>query len=189
MIPTEDKELIRFFFARSEKAILHTEEKYGAYCGRIAGNILRNAEDAQEAVNDTWLAAWNAIPPQVPKCMAAFLGKITRRIAINRLDARNAAKRGGGELLLALDELSECIPSCFSVEKTLEEKELAEFIQSFVKSLPKKECHVFILRYWYMEPIRYIAERMGWSEGKVKSMLLRTRKKLRTKLEMEGYIL
>ncbi len=183
----EDQGIIQLYFSRSEEAILHTEEKYGAYCRRIAGNILRNPEDAQETVSDTWMAAWNAIPPQRPKSLAAFLGKITRRIAINRLDARNTARRGGGEVILALEELGDCIPSGDSMEQAMEAKELAEFLRSFVRKLPQRERQVFLLRYWYMEPIRHIAQRTGCTEGKIKSMLWRTRKTLKVQLEKEGY--
>lgn len=185
----EDTEIIHLYFSRSEEAITRTEEKYGSYCGRIAGNILRSPEDTQETLSDTWLAAWNAIPPQVPQSLAAFLGKITRRIAIKRLDARNAAKRGGGELPLTLDELSECIPSGLSPERELEAKELSAFLQDFVRKLPQKERRVFLLRYWYMEPLQSIAVRTGYSESKIKSMLFRTRKALKTELEKEGYTL
>ncbi len=183
----EDTAIIGLYFSRNEEAILRTEEKYGFYCGRIAGNILRDPEDARETLSDTWLAAWNAIPPQIPKNLAAFLGKITRRIAINRLESRNAAKRGGGEVPLALEELGECIPSGNSAEELLEAKELADFLRNFVRALPQRERRVFLLRYWYMESIQKIAECTGYSRSKIKSMLWRTRKALKAQLEKEGY--
>ncbi len=183
----EDTEIIELYFSRNEDAIVRTEEKYGAYCSRIAGNILHNPEDTQETLSDTWLAAWNQIPPQIPRSLAAFLGKIARRIAIHRLDARNAVKRGRGELPLALEELGECIPSGFSVERVLEGKELETYLQTFVRNLPQRERRVFLLRYWYMEPIQNIAERTGYSQSKVKSLLWRIRKTLKAQLEKEGY--
>ncbi len=183
----EDTAIIDLYFARNEEAITRTEEKYGCYCSRIAKGILRDPEDARETLSDTWLAAWNAIPPQIPRRLAAFLGKITRRIAINRLNAQTAAKRGGGELLLALEELQLCVPSGDSPEQALEEKELSALIREFVGRLPQAQRRVFLLRYWYIEPVKSIAQRMGYSESKVKSMLWRIRKELKAQLEKEGY--
>lgn len=182
----EDRAIIELFFQRSEEAISATDKKYGPYCLSIARNILPDREDAREAVNDTYLGAWNAIPPHVPNSLAAFLGKITRRISINRYQANHAAKRGGGEVTLALEELSGCIPSPVDVETALEEKELAKLLNAFVRALPETEQKVFVCRYWYLEPVKITAKRFGFSESKVKSMLFRIRNKLREELEKEG---
>ena len=183
----EDKSIIRLYFARQEQAIEETEKKYGKYCFSIAHNILADREDAQECVNDTWLDAWNSIPPHRPNSLALFLGKITRRVSIDKWRRRNARKRGGGELALVLDELYQCIPDEIDVEKEFEKKCLAEVINSFVKSLPDGERRVFLCRYWYMDPVRSICKRFGYSESKVKSMLFRTREKLKKKLCEEGF--
>lgn len=182
----DDTRIIALYFQRNEDAIVQTDAKYGGYCFSIARNILYSPEDAGEAVNDTWLAAWNAIPPHTPHRLSAFLGKITRRISINRFLSACADKRGGGEVPLALEELSECIPSPMDVEKELEEAELNRMLNSFVRALPETERRVFVLRYWYMESVDNIAQRFGFSQSKVKSMLFRTRNKLRTELQKEG---
>lgn len=182
----EDAQIIQLYFQRSEEAISATNQKYGPYCLSIARNILANHEDAAEAVNDTWLGAWNAIPPHIPQSLAAFLGKITRRISLNRYQANRTAKRGGGEIALALEELDQCIPSRQTVEAELDAKELAALLNVFVRSLPETERKVFVCRYWHLEPMKDIGKRFGFSESKVKSMLFRTRNKLRAELEKEG---
>ncbi len=181
----EDEQIIELYFQRSEEALSATAREYEAYCFSIAQGILQNREDAREAVNDTYLAAWNAIPPHRPRHLDAFLGKITRRIAINRWQASRAARRGGGEIPLALDELSGCIPGGQTVQEALENAELGRVLNDFVHTLPETERRVFIRRYWYLDPIRMIAKRYGFSQSKVKSMLLRTRSRLRRVLEKE----
>ena len=182
----EDHEIIGLYWDRNEAAIGATDRKYGPYCLSIARNILGDREDARETVNDTYLGAWNAIPPHRPNSLSAFLGKLTRRIAINRYQASRAAKRGGGETALALEELSGCIPSPTHVEDALAGKELTKLLNRFVRSLPDSERTVFLLRYWHLEPVKAIGKRLGYSESKVKSMLFRTRNKLKAELEKEG---
>lgn len=182
----EDRQIIALYFLRSEDAISATERKYGAYCFSIARNILQDPEDALEAVNDTYLGAWNAIPPHKPQSLAAFLGKITRRISINKWQAAHAQKRGGGEIPLALEELSECIPSPMDPEQAFAGKELSALLNRFVRELPETERKIFLCRYWYLEPVKVTARRFGFSQSKVKSMLFRTRNKLKTELEKEG---
>lgn len=182
----EDSRIIELYFLRSEEAISQTAAKYGNYCFSIARNLLQDHEDAKEAVNDTYMGAWNAIPPHLPNSLAAFLGKITRRICVNRFLANRAAKRGGGETALALEELSRCIPSHWDIEKELEGAELSKVINCFVRELPDVERRVFVCRYWYIKPIKEIANQFGFSESKVKSMLMRTRNKLKNVLEKEG---
>ena len=181
----EDARIVELYWARSERAIDETSAKYGKYCYAIAYNILANAEDADESVNDTYLAAWNSIPPHRPAILSTFLGKIARRISIDKWRARSAEKRGGGELALALDELSECVPSDTNVEQIVEAEELGKAIDRFVMALPIMERRVFICRYWYLDPVASICQQFGFSQSKVKVMLHRTRKSLRSYLEKE----
>lgn len=185
----DDARIIDLYWARSENAIAETSSKYGKYCYAIAYNILSDAQDADESVNDTYLNAWNAMPPHRPAILSAFLGKITRRISIDRWRSRTAEKRGGGEVVLALDELSACVPSSASVEDMIEAAELEKVIDAFVMSLPIMERRVFICRYWYLDPVNEICQQFGFSQGKVKMMLHRTRAKLQSCLEKEGVIL
>lgn len=182
----EDARIVDLYWARSETAIDETSAKYGKYCYAIAHNILANAEDADESVNDTYLAAWNSIPPHRPSVLSSFLGKITRRISIDKWRARSAEKRGGGEIVLALDELSDCVPSSTNVEQTVEAEELGKAIDRFVMALPIMERRVFICRYWYLDSIASICHQFGFSQNKVKVMLHRIRKDLRNFLEKEG---
>lgn len=184
----EDEAIVNLYWARSENAISETAEKYGNYCHSIAYHILGNAEDAEESVNDAYLAAWNGIPPHRPSSLSTFLGKITRRTSIDKWRSRTAEKRGGGEIALALDELSDCIPSGQSVEREVEAAELSRLIDHFVMSLSPMERRVFLCRYWYLDPIAEIARRFGFSQGKVKMMLCRQRKKLLNYLEREAFL-
>ena len=142
-----DDQIIQLYFDRSEQAIKETDTKYGGYCYSIAYNILTNPEDAEESVSDTYLSAWNAMPPRRPSILATFLGKITHRLAIDRWRYRNACKRGGGVVTLALDELEDCA-SQDSLEKAMDRKELAVAFNGFLESLPETERLVFLSRYW-----------------------------------------
>ena len=154
----------------------------------IAKNILFNEEDANESVNDTYLNAWNSIPPNRPNILPAFLGKITRHISLNKLRSKTTEKRGSGEAELIFEELEECIPSIYSVEREAEAKELGIIINGFIKSLPDAERRIFICRYWYLENISDISKNFGFSKSKVKTLLFRTRKKLLSYLEEEGVL-
>ena len=183
----EDGTIIELYWERSEDAITQTSVKYGGYCYSIAYNILFNKEDSEESVNDTYLAAWNTIPPRRPQILAAFLGKLTRYISLDRWRNRTAAKRGGGEVPLVLDELEECVSGEDSAEKAYLQKEFARELNRFLDHLPEVERKVFLCRYWYMDSIGDIAGRFGFSESKVASMLHRTRGKLRKMLEKEGF--
>ena len=145
----EDGQIVQLYWDRDESAILATAEKYGAYCLRITSNILINAEDAQECVNDTYLNAWNAIPPHRPSVLSTFLGKIARNIAFNRYKHNAADKRGGGEIADVLDELEECISGIDYVEQEINRKELIKDINAFLETLPQKKCELFLCRYWY----------------------------------------
>lgn len=184
----EDKSIVELYFLRSEQAIAETSAKYGRYCHTIAYNILQNDEEAEESVNDTYLGAWNAMPPHRPSVLSTFLGKITRRVSLDRWRRRHAAKRGSGEMPVALDELSECLPGGEEVEVALDRKELARLLSSFVKRLPDTDRRVFVCRYFYLESVEAVAERFSFSVSKVKSMLFRTRFKLRAILEKEGFV-
>lgn len=183
----DDKQIIGLYFCRSEQAIEETASKYGRYCYSIAKSILPSHEDAEESVNDTYLDAWKSIPPHRPNSLKLFLGRITRRISIDRWRRLTAEKRGGGEMPLLLEELQECLADTSTPEKRLEQRELSRVLNNFVLSLPAPEQRVFLCRYWYMDSIRSISHRFGYSESKVKSMLHRTREKLRNSLQKEGY--
>ena len=182
----DDQQIVELYWQRNETAIERTAEKYGKYCYSVAYNILGDASDSEESVNDTYLDAWNSIPPHRPSVLSAFLGKITRRTAIDKWRRRSADKRGGGQVPDALDELSECIPDKQGVESSFEAKQLNEVINDFIRGLPETEQKVFVRRYWHVESIQTIAEKFGFSQSKVKSMLFRTRDKLRDRLSREG---
>ncbi len=181
-----DNDIIDLYWARSERAIAETDAKYGNYLKAVAMRVLAALEDAEESVNDTYMKAWNAMPPERPSVLRLFLGKITRRLSLNRLREKNAAKRGGGEVPAVLDELAECVPSGQNVENEILAKELASVIAGFVSKLPQDERRIFILRVYELMPVREIAERLSFSESKVKTTLHRTRKKLAEVLEREG---
>jgi len=178
----EDSAIIDLYWRRSDQAISKTEKKYGKYCRSIAYHICASREDAKECVNDTWFRAWNLMPDKRPSALSVFLGGITRHFALDRMKAKNRKKRGGGEAILALDELSECIPDGTDLEQSIEEKELEHAIGSFVARLPADEKTTFILRYWYFVPVSEIAARMQFSQSKTKSMLFRVRNKLKNYL-------
>lgn len=184
----DDSNIVQLYWARSESAIAETSSKYGNYCYAIAYNILANREDADESVNDTYMSAWNSMPPHRPSVLSAYLGKITRRISIDKWRRQKADKRGGGELQLALDELSETVPSGYDVEQALEAEELARIIDAFIVALPDVERRVFVCRYWYLDPISSICNQIGFSRSKVKSMLQRTRGKMLVQLKKEGVL-
>ena len=181
----DDEKIIDLYWNRSEAAISETDHKYGSYCFSIAKNILANKEDAEESVSDTYLAAWNAMPPQRPSLLATFLGKITRNLAIDRWRTLNRQKRGGGEITLALEELQDCVGARQSVDAAMERKRFADVFNRFLDTLPETERRIFLCRYWYLDPVAEIADRFGFSVSKVTSMLHRTRKKLHTVLEKE----
>lgn len=185
----EDKEILDLYFNRDETAISATAKKYGNYCYSVAYNILYNKEDAEESVNDTYLGAWNSIPPHKPEVLSSFLGKITRYVSLKRHRDKHAQKRGGGELSLVYEELADCIPSNHDIDAELEAKELALSINRFLSVLPAAERQIFVCRYWYFDSIASISRQFGFRETKVKSILFRTRTKLRDKLKKEGVMI
>ena len=159
-----DREIVLLFRRRDETAIEQVQQAYTLYCLSIASRILSDAADAEECINDVWLAAWNSIPPNEPERLATYLGKLTRNIAINRVRAKGAQKRCTEQYALSLDELGEIIPG---------------------GSVPEAQRRVFLCRYWYLDSLAEIGKRFGYSESKVKSMLHRTREKLRSYLQKE----
>lgn len=183
----DDAEIVALYWARDERAISESALRYGGYCYAIASRILENREDAEESVNDAWVGAWGSIPPQKPELLSAYLGKLTRRIALKRLRGRLAGRRGGGQVALALEELDECLGGGQSADEALDARELGRLIDRFLDGLPETEMRVFVCRYWYLDPVAEIAQRFGFSQSKVKSMLFRTRGKLREQLQKEGY--
>ena len=185
----KDEEMVGLYWMRSEDAVAATAEKYGNYCYSIAFSILHNAEDAEECENDAYLAAWNSIPPHRPERVAAFLGKITRNVSLNRWKQYNAQKRGEGQTELALSELEECIPAKTGIEQAVEDELLTWSIEKFLYSQPRLKRNLFIRRYWYISSIQELADEYGMSESKVKSLLFRMRKKLKHHLAKEDIIL
>ena len=184
----EDTQIIDLFFSRDQQAIQQTDKKYGRLCYQIAWNILSSREDAEESVSDTYLSAWNSIPPTRPVFLAAFLAKITRHISLDRWRKNSAGKRGGGEAAIALEELEECISGGSDPEAQLRAKELRGALNRFLDGLPQRERVLFVSRYWYLRSVKQMAEETGLSESSVKTQLFRTREKLRRFLDKEGLL-
>ncbi len=182
----EDSAIVNLYWQRSENAIPETERKYGNYCHAIAMRILSNREDAEECVNDTWLGAWNTMPENRPSYLAPYLAKLTRWLSLSKIKAQNRLKRGGSEVTLSLEELDSELGEGSDLARQIELKELSEYLDAFLTGLPTEERTVFLARYWYVASIREISEKSGYSKSKVKSMLLRTRRKLKKALEVNG---
>lgn len=183
----EDAQIIELFFARDEQALAQTELKYGRYCFTLANSILESDQDAEEAVSDTWLRVWNAIPPNRPRVLRLYLARITRNTAFSRWRERSAEKRGGGETALVLDELADCLRAPGTPEEALDGKELARLIRLFLDGLPPRERGIFLRRYFYVERTEQIAGSLGLKPDGVRKILYRTRKKLKDYLNREGY--
>lgn len=182
-----DSEIIELYWQRKENAILQTSRKYGEYCRAIAEHILSNAQDAEECVSDTWLHAWNSIPPQRPDFFRAFLARITRNLAFSRWRSTGAQKRGGGTFSSVLDELSECIPDSETPENILQYKELVGILNRFLDELSARDRSIFLRRYFYAESAAAIAAQFGLRPENILVILSRTRRKFRQKLSQEGY--
>ena len=185
----KDTEILDLYWAREERAISETEKAYGNYCYSIAWHILYSKEDSDECVNDTWLRAWNVIPPKRPERLKLFLGTITRNLSLDRWKGKRTMKLGSGEIFLTLDELAECVPDAHNTEAVVEAAELERLLNRFLHSLPERECNVFLRRYWYVEEYGEIAKRYGMKLNTVKTSLFRTRARLRKYLEKEGVVL
>jgi len=182
----EDKQIVELYWARSESAISETANKYGRYCHYIAYQILTNDEDAKEVVNDTYLKAWNTIPPQRPDPLKPYVGTISRQLALNVYKEQHTQKRGG-QVPLVLDELSDCIPNPENHENIGESIALSEALSRFLRALPQKTRNIFIRRYFYMSPVAEIARDFSMKESNVTMHLLRTRRKLAQFLKKEGF--
>ena len=182
----EDHQIIDLYWARSQQAIAESDRKYGAYCRTISMNVLGQREDAEECVNDTWLHAWNAMPPQRPALLQAFFGKLARNLSLDRWRRAHAAKRGGGRVEPALEELEGCLPDRGTVDEALDADETARVISRFLRSLSREDRLLFVRRYWYLDEPGELARRFGMTQGQVKTRLYRVRQKLRPVLEEEG---
>lgn len=179
----EDERILELYWARETQAIHETSEKYGGRLLQLSSRMLRAKEDAEECVNDTYLGAWNTIPPQRPGHLFAFLAKLCRNIACNKIDWLNAAKRRA-DIVSLTDELAACVPGSDSARER-ESRELGELLSAFLRSLSQESRLIFMRRYWYMDSVREIADRYGFGESRVKTSLFRTRQKLREYLEKE----
>ena len=182
-----DEKILDLYWDRSERAIHETEAKYGKYLLFIAGNILDSQEDCIECLNDTLLAAWNAIPPARPEMLRTFLAKIMRNIALGKLNYQNAEKRGSGRVAEAIEELGDISDSESSMENVVERVALTEVLEAFLESLQDAERKVFIKRYWLFKTTREISEQTGLTESNVRVMLFRLRRKLKDILTKEGF--
>ena len=181
----DDDSIIRLYWDRDQRAIEETAQKYGRYCGRIAGNILSSPEDREECVNDAYMAAWSSMPREWPRRLAAYLGRMTRNLAFSRYRRNTAGKRGGGETALVLEELSQCVSE--SAESAFDRRELAEAVRAFVEGLPEGRRRVFVRRYWYADPVKDIARDQRMLPGTVSKTLERTRRQLRDYLTERGF--
>ena len=183
----DDRQIIELYFERDEQAIVETQNKYGKYCFTVANNILSNEQDSEECVNDAYNKTWKVIPPQNPNCLKLFLAKIVRNLALDKLKSETRKKRGGNNFELALDEVSEIISDGENLESELESKEFMKTVNSFLYTLPSRDCNVFVSRYFYLEAIETIAQKYGLSVANVSKILSRTRVKLKELLIKEGY--
>ncbi len=182
-----DTEIISLFNSRDERALSAVSEKYGSNCSRIAKNILKNDQDAEECVNDTYLKVWESIPPEHPDSLCAYVTRVTRNKAIDRYRSERSEKRGGGEVPLIIDELEECVTDSGSVELAAERHELLKAINEFLESLPAPKRIAFVSRYCLCETVASIAKRLGVTQNNVSVNLGRTRKSLTEFLKRKGY--
>ena len=180
----EDMQIITLFLARNEDAIRHTDDTYGRRLYHLADGILRSGQDAEESVSDTYLKAWNTIPPRRPQHLFAYLAKICRNFSLDRLDWKNAAKRKA-EVVSLTQEMELCIPDT-QRERQRDGKELGMLLDAFLRTLTPENRMVFLRRYWYVDTIAEIAARYGISESAVQMRLNRTKSKLAAYLVSEG---
>jgi RNA polymerase sigma-70 factor (ECF subfamily) len=184
----EDNLIIDLYWARDPRAIAESEQKYGAFCGMLARNILTIPQDAEECVNDTWHRAWETIPPQRPGSLRAYLGRLVRNLAIDRWRRNTAQKRGEG-MALMLSELEGCVPGGVLPEQALEGKELTLLLERWLDGLSGEERAIFLRRYWYGTAVQELAGQWGCTPSRMAQRLFRLRKKLRTYLEEQGVAL
>ncbi len=183
----EDAEIVSLYWQREESAIRETDVKYNRYLTKIAMNILSDMEDSRESVNDTYLAAWNSMPPHRPGVLSTYLGKITRRISIDRFRYRTREKRKASEYEISLSELGDCVSGGNTTEEALDVKLLAQSIGAFLRLQSEEARNVFIGRYYYLDSVKEVAAYCGITEGKCKTLLHRTRQALKAYLQKEGF--
>lgn len=183
-----DEQIVKLYWERNEAAINETQSKYQNYLMTIAYHILFDEEDSKESVNDTYLKAWNSMPPHKPDGLSYYLGKITREVSIDRYRKKNSQKRGGSEYTLSLSELEECVSGESLPEEQVELQILADSISAYLRTLPEKKRNIFICRYYFLDSIKDIAEYQGASESNIKSILHRIRVGLKNYLEKEGFL-
>jgi len=184
----KDCEIIELYWQRNPDAIEETDKKYGTTCHRIAYDILASKEDAEECVDDTYMATWKSLPPQRPTYLSAYLYRIVRNFGFSRIREMRARKRGGGEITLILDELEECVKAPDNIEKEYEAKELSSAINAFLSMLAQDDRQIFVFRYWLTLPTKEVACRLGFTESKVHSSLHRSRKRLHEYLVKEELV-
>lgn len=183
----QDEGIVALYWQRDEAAIQETEKKYGRYLTKIAWNILADMEDSRESVNDTYLKAWNSMPPNRPSLLPSYLAMITRRVSIDIFRRRYREKRRASEYALSLSELEDSLVGSDSTEAEVDVKLLAEAIERFLRGLSPDTRNAFIGRYYFLDPIKTVAGYRGMSESKAKSLLFRTRSSLREYLREEGF--
>lgn len=183
----DDNEIIELFFARDQQAIQAASQQYGAYCTSIAQRILDDQGAAEECVNDAWLKCWQSIPPQRPRSLKSFAGRIVRNLALSALRGAAARKRGGGQVQLALDELSEVVSGGDTPEGALDRQAFRAALDGFLEDLPERNRNLFLQRYWYLDSVEALAKRYSMSRTQVTTTLHRLRQKLRVHLEQEGF--
>lgn len=183
-----DEKIIELYFDRDEQAITLTKLKYESYLYTIAYNILSDKPDSEECVNDTYMGAWDSIPPHRPNVLKTYLSKLTRNISLKKLRYNTAKKRNNSQIELAIDELKDLECTAENVESKLDEKELVEFIGKFISKLEINKRRIFLARYWYFFSVRDISKKLGYTESKVKTTLKRTRDKLFEELKKEGLL-
>ncbi len=185
MMQLDDSKIIDLFYARSEQAIIELSEKYGSVCSKVAGNILNNAQDAEECVNDAYLGAWNTIPPQNPNPLLTYICRIVRNLSVMKYHANTAVKRNSFYDAV-LDELEDCLSSSETVEERMTAEELSSALDRFLDTLDRENRVMFVRRYWYSDSISEIAQRFHMRSNSISVRLSRTRKKLKTYLMKEG---
>ena len=183
-----DRQIVELYLRRDEEALNLSEQNFAGYCKTVAMHFLRSSEDAEEVLNDTWLAAWNSIPPQEPENLRTYLGKLTRNLSLKRVREGNAQKRGASEVPVVLEEIQEWLASDRTVEQEISERELTAAINTFLQRIPDTERNIFVRRYWYFQSVAEISAAHGFSASKVKSMLFRIRKKLYAELKKENLL-
>lgn len=182
----EDSQIVALYWARSQDAITRTAEKYGGYCHNIAYGILRNQQDSEECVSDTWLRTWNALPPQKPASLGAFVARIARNLALDRYRMTHAAIRGGGQVHFAMEEMEWALPARDPMAELTDETALTQALERFVAGLSRQKRHMFLLRYWYFRSPREIGEQLALPKNTVSSALRRMRLELKEFLQQEG---